>query len=73
MDITSNDRFIAIGTDGIWDNMGYEDVLEIVNEYGLRDPGMSSEYICSKVKDICMSDNSLLDDMTLIISHLHEK
>ena len=67
-----NDKFIAMGSDGIWDNIGYEDVLDIVNEYGLRDPGMSSEYICSKVKDICVSDNSLLDDMTIIISHLQE-
>jgi hypothetical protein len=51
--------------------MSNEDVIDIVNEYGLRDPGMSSEYICSKVRDLCYSDNSPLDDMTIVISHIN--
>lgn len=67
-----NDKFIAIASDGIWDNIGPEDVVEIISDYGMKDPGMSSELICSKVKDICLSDNSALDDMTIIVSHLHQ-
>ena len=34
-----SERFIAIGTDGIWDNMGPEDLVEHVNEHGLKEIG----------------------------------
>ena len=61
-----------IGTDGVWDNISYDDVLELVNEYGIRDPGMSSEFICSKIRDTCISDNTPMDDMTIIVSHLND-
>lgn len=65
------DRFFAICTDGIWNNLGHDDVVEIINEYGLREPGTSSDFICSKVKDICHSENSQLDDMTVLVSILN--
>jgi serine/threonine protein phosphatase PrpC len=68
MDITSSDKFIVIGSDGIWDFLGFDEVIEIINDYGMRDPGTSTEFICSKARDICMADNSILDDMTIIVS-----
>jgi serine/threonine protein phosphatase PrpC len=68
--IEKNDKFIVLGTDGIWDNLLPGEVAEIVNEYGTRDPGTSSEFICQKVKDICINDGSFLDDMTIVVSHI---
>ena len=70
-EITPNDKFLAIGSDGIWDNLGHDEVIEIINNYGMRDPGTSTEFICSKVRDICTSDNSILDDQTIIASYLN--
>ncbi len=39
MEITPQDKFIVMATDGIWDVLGNEEVVEIVNEYGIRHPG----------------------------------
>ena len=47
------DRFIVIASDGIWDLIDPEEVIEVINDYGLKDPGTSSELICTKVKDMC--------------------
>jgi hypothetical protein len=51
--------------------MEYEEVIEIINDYGMRDPGTSTEFICSKARDICLSDSAVLDDMTIIVSFLN--
>lgn len=52
-EINPNDKFLAIASDGIWDNLGPDEVIEIINDYGMREIGTSTEIICSKVKDIC--------------------
>ena len=65
-----SERYIALGTDGIWDNMGPEDVIEHVNEHGMKEMGIGSEYVCNKARDLCVADKMPLDDTTLIISYL---
>lgn len=64
------ERFIAIGTDGIWDNIAPEDLTDIV----LANPeiGTSSEIIVNKARDMCSFDKIPMDDMTLVISHLRQ-
>lgn len=34
INITASDKFIAIATDGIWDFLEFEEVIEIINDYG---------------------------------------
>ena len=70
--LNSSDKFVAIGSDGIWDYLGYDEVVEIINDYGIRDPGTSTEFICSKARDVCYSNSSVLDDMSIIVSFLHD-
>ena len=65
-----SERFIAIGTDGVWDNVSPEDLIELVNEHGLKEVGQGSEYVCNKARDLCVSDQIPLDDITLVITHL---
>ena len=56
-DIDPSDRYLAMGTDGIWDILGSDEVIEIINDYGMREAGTSTDFICSKVRDMCISDN----------------
>ena len=65
-----NERFIAIATDGVWDNMGPEDLMGHINDNGLKEIGQGSEYVCNKARDLCVSDQIPLDDITLVITHL---
>ena len=44
------ERFIAIGTDGIWDNMTAEDLMEYIKD--IKDVGKGSEYVVKKIRDM---------------------
>jgi hypothetical protein len=50
--------------------MSAEDLVEHINEHGMREMGAGSEYVCTKAKDLCVGDKIPLDDMTLVISYL---
>ncbi len=65
-----SELFIAAGTDGIWDNMSPDDLIEQIKERGRREVGVGSEQICMKIRDLCHAEHIPMDDMTLIISHL---
>ena len=65
-----SELFLAIGTDGIWDNISPEDLVEEVKEYGMKELGEGSERVSAKIRDLCMLEKTPLDDITLIISHL---
>lgn len=64
------ERFIAIATDGIWDNMPPEDLVENIKEHGMKDIGAGSEYVAAKARDLCLGNQMPLDDLTIVISHL---
>jgi serine/threonine protein phosphatase PrpC len=65
-----SELFVAIGTDGIWDYMSPEDLVEQIKDRGMREVGAGSEHVSGKIRDLCTLKKSPLDDMTLIISHL---
>lgn len=64
------ERFLAIGTDGVWDNMPADDLVENINEHGMKEIGPGSEFVAFKARDLCHADKIPLDDLTLVISHL---
>ena len=51
------ERFIAIGTDGIWDNMSAEDLMDNIKDFGMKDVGLGSDYIVKKIRDIVYVNN----------------
>ena len=65
-----SERFIALGTDGIWDNLTSEEVVENINEHYIREIGTASEFVVNKIRDMTSSNSVTLDDMTLLISYL---
>ena len=65
-----SELFLAIGTDGIWDYMSPEDLVEQVKDYGMKEIGVGSEHVSGKIRDLALLNKSPLDDMTLIISYL---
>jgi serine/threonine protein phosphatase PrpC len=59
-----------VGTDGIWDNIEANEMVEIINDYNTKETGTAIEVVLPKVSDNCISDGVQLDDMSLIISYL---
>jgi serine/threonine protein phosphatase PrpC len=45
-----SERFIALGTDGIWDNMNADDLMDNIKD--IKDVGKGSEYIVKKIRDM---------------------
>jgi serine/threonine protein phosphatase PrpC len=45
-----SERFIAIGTDGIWDHITADDLMDNIKH--MKDVGKGSEYIVKKIRDM---------------------
>lgn len=65
-----SELFLAIGTDGIWDSITPEDLVEEIGDHGMKVIGTGSEHVCSKIRDLSLLHKTPTDDMTLIVSHL---
>ena len=70
-DLQQTDRFFTIASDGVWNHLQPEDVGEIVSEYGMKEPGSSCQLVAQKIKDLCQSEGSEMDDTTMIITYLN--
>lgn len=71
-----SERFVTIATDGIWDNINAEDLVEHINEHGMREMGNGAEFVVNKARELCIADKTAFDDATIVVSYLkrdHEK
>jgi serine/threonine protein phosphatase PrpC len=71
--ITSNDKFIVLATDGIWDFLSDDDVVRVVNKHG--DPLKASEALTDMAKELwdTKSQDRRRDDITVIVATLSLK
>ena len=69
-DILQHDRFFVMATMSLWEVLGPEEVIEIINDHELKDYGSTSEAIYHRLKETAVSEGQSVDDITLIISHL---
>ena len=44
-EILQNDKFFVCGTNSLWENLGPDEVIEFVNDHGIKDDDYSSEVI----------------------------
>ena len=54
-EILQHDKFFVIGTQSLWENLGPEEVIEMINENEQKDYGTCSEVIYQKAKDSIQS------------------
>ena len=72
-EIVNTDKFITIATDGVWSNIELDDLGEIVDEFGLKEPGESCALVTQKIDDMCYQEGNDTDDTTLVISYLSSR
>jgi serine/threonine protein phosphatase PrpC len=68
-EITPNDKFMTIATDGVWRYLNPDDIGEIVAEFG-RDAGASNDLIYKRVNENCANEGHEIDDCSCILSYL---
>ncbi len=49
---TQSELFIAIGTDGIWDYITHDDLVDEIKDHGMKVVGVGSEHVASKIRDL---------------------
>jgi serine/threonine protein phosphatase PrpC len=49
---TQSELFVAIGTDGIWDYMTPDDLVDEIKDHGMKEVGVGSEHVASKIRDL---------------------
>jgi serine/threonine protein phosphatase PrpC len=51
-EILQNDKFFICGSSALWETLGPDEVIEIVNDHGIKDDDCSSDAIISKMKEV---------------------
>jgi serine/threonine protein phosphatase PrpC len=51
-EILQNDKFFICGTSSLWESLGPDEVIEIVNDHGIKDDDCSSDVIFSKLREV---------------------
>lgn len=70
-EILQNDKFFVIGSHSLWDILPPEEVIASVTELGPKDKGVFCEYIFQSLQETAISTGQLIDDTTIIISHIN--
>jgi hypothetical protein len=55
----------------VWDILAPEEVIDSIAELGSKDKGVYCDFIFQTLKENAMSTGSLIDDTTIIISHIN--
>jgi serine/threonine protein phosphatase PrpC len=64
------ERYLAIATDGVWDNLTPEEVTEQINGHGMHEMGAGTEYVVNKARDVAHVKKVPIDDTTILVSYL---
>lgn len=71
-DLTPTDKFIVIGSDGIFEFMSNEDVLKVIVPYWrINDAAGASEILAKEAKSRWMKEEEVIDDITCVVIFLN--
>ena len=72
-DLDSTVKYIVLASDGVWDYLSGDDIIDIVTPFFLRgDPGNAAKEIVSEATKMWEKDGIERDDITVIVSFIGE-
>lgn len=64
--LLSGDKFLIVGSDGLWEFMTSSEVVDIVkNFYELNDPAGCCEYLLQEASERWLKEEKSIDDITI--------
>ena len=66
---TKTDQFIVAASDGIWEFLSNEDVVDIVSKNNI-DPKKASRILCKEATNKWQKEEEVIDDITCVIVNL---
>lgn len=71
-DVTTKDRFLAIASDGVWEFLSNEEIVEMVRPFYLKnDPEGACEKIVRESTAAWKREDDVIDDITIILVFLN--
>ena len=72
-DLDSTAKYIVLASDGVWDYLSGDDIIDIVTPFFLKgDPGNAAKEIVSEATKMWEKDGIERDDITVIVSFIGE-
>lgn len=71
--LSSNDKFLVLASDGIWDRIDNKEVMMVIAKqfYPQRDAEGAANYLVKEAVDRWQSEQGMVDDITIIIAFLN--
>ena len=71
--LTADDKFIVIASDGLWDRMSNHEIMTIIANqyYKQRDPGGAIDYLIKESVDRWQREQGMVDDITIVVAYLN--
>ena len=70
-EILNGDKFIIAGTASLWEIMAPDQVIDSITELGVKDKGTYTEIIFNAMQEAALTQGALIDDTTIVISHIN--
>lgn len=73
-DVTPNDRFLVIASDGVWEFLSNEEVVSLIAPfYARNDPDSACDKVVQAATAAWRREDDVIDDITVIIIFLNQK
>lgn len=69
-DLTPEDKIIVMGSDGLWEFMSNQEVIDMIVGSGMRDPSDAVDILAEESAARWMREEEVIDDTTIIVAYM---
>lgn len=71
--LSTNDKFIVLASDGIWDRLSNDEVMMIIAKqfYPMRDADGAASFLMKEAVERWQTEQGMVDDITIIVAFLN--
>jgi len=71
--LTQNDKFIVVASDGLWDRLSNQEIMTIITQhyYKFKDAEGAVNHLTKESVDRWQREQGMVDDITIIVAFLN--